>query len=75
MISWEINFCCDGPKLLKRDIGGCQAVFCEGVWKHAEEFEKAWVIARAAGWHVLHVRCKQRHLCPTCWDKFMEGEK
>lgn len=72
MTTYEINFVCDGEGLLGRVVKGCLSVQSCSPQK-TPDTTKAWRRVRdLRQWREARWKGKTRHLCPTCWNQFIE---
>lgn len=75
MITYEFNFVCDAPRIIGKRADDCDGMESQEVWKQPSDINKAWRQVRALGWREAKWKGKTRHLCPSCWEKFLERRK
>ncbi len=78
MTTIETTYLCDGKTILGRayDSMHCHHITSgDPVHDTPEGRKEAWRMIRARGWHEAVWRDKTRHLCPSCWQKFIEIRK
>ena len=69
MITFTFDYVCDGSRILPKRI--CMNMVSTSPSAKPDE-RAAWWSIRSLGWHEAKWKGKTRHLCPVCWDRFLE---
>lgn len=72
MLTYEFSWICDASKVLGQL---CTVMWSAGTFNSPAGVSQSWLDARNHGWHIVNHGGEDRHLCPGCWRKFIEGRK
>lgn len=71
MTTCDFHYVCEGRRLFAFI---CDRIVNLGTFAFEDE-RKVWRIARVNGWREAKWKGKTRHLCPACWQLFIERRK